>query len=245
MKSLEVLICLAFHLLPGKKLAPSLRLNQSERSIIGWMSTTYRTSIKPSVGHKWREFSSNTLRENNVSLSYPFSVELNMSFDCRGVPQIQVTFEVDADGILQVKAEDKAPKKSESITITADKGRHSAEEIERLVREAEESEDEDKMVRDRAEARNQLESYIYNMRNTINDKDKLADKIDPDDKERIESALKEGLEWLEDNQNAEKADFDEKLKEVDAVCNPVIRQVYERSGGSSASSEDEEFHDEL
>uniref|UniRef100_A0A2N9J8Y3 Uncharacterized protein n=1 Tax=Fagus sylvatica TaxID=28930 RepID=A0A2N9J8Y3_FAGSY len=163
----------------------------------------------------------------------------------RGVPQIEVTFEVDANGILHVRAEDKAAKKSESITITNEKGRLSQEEIDRMVKEAEEFAEEDKKVKERIDARNKLETYIYTMRSTIGDKDKLADKIDSDDKEKIESTLKEALEWLDDNPNAEKEDFDEKLKEVEAVCNPVIKQVYEKSGGSSAETEDEEPNDEL
>ncbi|KAJ7973344.1 Luminal binding heat shock protein 70 [Quillaja saponaria] len=163
----------------------------------------------------------------------------------RGVPQIEVTFEVDANGILHVKAEDKAAKKSESITITNDKGRLSQEEIERMVKEAEELAEEDKKVKERIDARNNLESYIYNMRSTIGDRDKLADKIDLDDKEKIENTLKEALDWLDENQNAEKDDFDEKLKEVEAVCSPVIKQVYEKSGGSSTGSQDEEPNDEL
>ncbi|KAL1350662.1 hypothetical protein HN51_014686 [Arachis hypogaea] len=164
----------------------------------------------------------------------------------RGVPQIEVTFEVDANGILHVKAEDKAGKKSESITITNDKGRLSQEEIERMVKEAEELAEEDKVVRERIDARNKLETYIFNMRSTINDKDKLSDKIDSDDKEKIEGTLKDVLEWLDDNQNAEKQDFEEKLKEVEAVCNPVIKEVYEKSGGSSSSGfDDEESTDEL
>ena len=160
------------------------------------------------------------------------------------MPQIEVTFEVDANGILHVTAEDKGAKNKQSITIINDKGRLSQEEIDRMVKEAEEFAEEDKKVRERVDSRNKLETYIYNMRSTINDK--LADKIDSDDKERIESTLKEALEWLDDNQNAEKDDFDEKMKEVEAVCNPVIKQVYEKNGGSSsADSEDEEPNDEL
>ncbi|KAH9656496.1 Heat shock 70 kDa protein BIP1 [Citrus sinensis] len=167
----------------------------------------------------------------------------------RGVPQIQVTFDVDANGILHVTAEDKAAKNEQSITITNDKGRFSEEEIQRMVKVAEEYAEEDKNARERIDSRNKLESYIYNMRSTINEKDsnKLADKIDSDDKEKIESTLTEALEWLDDNQNAEKDDFDEKLKEVEAVCNPVIKEVYEKSGGSSSPadySEDEEPDDE-
>lgn len=147
-------------------------------------------------------------------------------------------------------AEDKAAKNKQSITITNDKGRFSEEEIQRMVKEAEEYAEKDKNARERIDSRNKLESYIYNMRSTINDNDnnKLADKIDSDDKEKIESTLKEALEWLDDNQNAGKDDFDEKLKEVEAVCNPVIKEFYEKSGGSSSAadySEDEEPDDEL
>ncbi|KAH9608763.1 hypothetical protein KSS87_019455 [Heliosperma pusillum] len=167
----------------------------------------------------------------------------------RGTPQIEVTFEVDANGILNVKAEDKASGKSEKITITNDKGRLSQEEIDRMVSEAEEFADEDKKVKERIDARNSLESYIYNMKNQVNDKDKLAEKLESDEKEKIETAVNEALEWLDDNQSAEKEDYDEKLKEVEAVCNPIITAVYQRSGGPSAGSEDadesEDGHDEL
>ena len=81
----------------------------------------------------------------------------------RGVPQIEVTFEIDANGILQVSAEDKGTGKAEKITITAEKGRLSEEDIERMVREAEEYADEDKKVKERIDARNGLESYLYNV----------------------------------------------------------------------------------
>ncbi|KAH9324465.1 hypothetical protein KI387_004643, partial [Taxus chinensis] len=165
----------------------------------------------------------------------------------RGVPQIEVTFEVDANGILNVKAEDKGTGKSEKITITNDKGRLSQEEIERMVKEAEEFAEEDKKVKERIDARNSLETYVYNMKNTINDKDKLADKIDSEDKEKIESALKEALEWLDENQSSEKEDYEEKLKEVEAVCNPIVTKVYQQSGGPTAGGEDEDddSHEEL
>ena len=163
------------------------------------------------------------------------------------MPQIEVTFEVDANGILNVKAEDKGTGKSEKITITNDKGRLSQEEIERMVQEAEEFADEDKKVRERVDARNSLETYVYNMKNTINDKDKLADKIEKEDREKIDSALKDALDWLDDNQSAEKEDFEEKLKEVEAVCNPIVSKVYQQSGGPSSGSddEDEDLHEEL
>jgi len=167
----------------------------------------------------------------------------------RGVPQIEVTFEVDANGILNVKAEDKGTGKLEKITITNDKGRLSQEEIDRMVQEAEEFADEDKKVKERIDARNSLETYVYNMKNQINDKDKLGDKIDSEDKETIEAAVKEALEWLDDNQSAEKEDFEEKLKEVESVCTPIITKVYQKSGGPGPDSygedDDDDTHEEL
>ncbi|CAM8941939.1 unnamed protein product [Rhodiola kirilowii] len=167
----------------------------------------------------------------------------------RGTPQIEVTFEVDANGILNVQAQDKGTGKAEKITITNERGRLSQEEIERMVKEAEEFAEEDKKVKERIDARNSLETYVYNMKNQVNDKDKLADKLESDEKEKIETAVKEALEWLDDNQSAEKEDYEEKLKEVEAVCNPIITAVYQRSGGapggSAGSSDEDDSHDEL
>ncbi|CAK9205902.1 unnamed protein product [Sphagnum troendelagicum] len=117
-----------------------------------------------------------------------------------------------------------------------------------MVQEAEEFAEEDRKVKERIDARNRLETYVYNMKNQIGDKDKLADKIDSDDKETIDTALKEVLEWSDDNQTAEKEDYDEKLKEVEAICNPIITKVYQKSGGSGAgeeSEDDEDLHVEL
>ncbi|AAB70400.1 Similar to Arabidopsis luminal binding protein (gb/D89342) [Arabidopsis thaliana] len=151
----------------------------------------------------------------------------------RGVPQIEVTFEVDANGILQVKAEDKVAKTSQSITITNDKGRLTEEEIEEMIREAEEFAEEDKIMKEKIDARNKLETYVYNMKSTVADKEKLAKKISDEDKEKMEGVLKEALEWLEENVNAEKEDYDEKLKEVELVCDPVIKSVYEKTEGEN------------
>ena len=113
-----------------------------------------------------------------------------------------------------------------------------------MVQESEEFSEEDKKARDKIEARNHLETYIYNMKNQINDKDKLSDKLESDEKEKIEEAVREALEWLDDNQNVEKEDYDEKLKEVEAVCNPIITDVYQRSGATTAT-EDDDSHEEL
>jgi len=169
----------------------------------------------------------------------------------RGVPQIEVTFEIDANGILNVGAEDKGTGKSEKITITNDKGRLSQEEIERMVEEAEEFAEEDRKIKERVDARNSLETYAYNMKNTISDSDKLADKLEEDDKNTIEEAVKEALDWLDDNQNAEKEEYEEKLKEIEGICNPIVSKVYQQggdddsSGGDNDETDDMEDHDEL
>ncbi|KAI3448597.1 hypothetical protein Pfo_005262 [Paulownia fortunei] len=163
----------------------------------------------------------------------------------RGVPQIEVTFEVDVNGILHVTAEDKAAKKSKSITITNDNGRLSEEEIQRKVIEAEEFAEEDRKIKERIEARNKLETYIFNMKSTINDNDKFADKIEPDDKEKTENALRDVVEWLDNNHDADKDKLDEKMKELEAVCNPVIKKAYKNSGTTSNDYEEEEPFDEL
>ncbi|CAN6908397.1 unnamed protein product [Brassica oleracea] len=157
----------------------------------------------------------------------------------RGVAQIEVTFEVDANGILQVKAEDKVAKTSQTITITNDKGRLTQEEIDEMIREAEEFAEEDRIAKEKIDAKNKLETYVYNMKSSL---EKLAEKISDEDKEKMEEVLKEALEWLEENVNAEKDDYEEKLKEVESVCNPVIKSVYEKTSGES--EEDEEVGDD-
>jgi len=164
----------------------------------------------------------------------------------RGVPQIEVTFEIDANGILNVGAEDKGTGKAEKIVITNDKGRLSQEEIERMVEEAEEFAEEDRKIKERVDARNSLETYAYNMKNTVSDADKLADKLEKDDKSSIEEAIKEVLEWLDDNQDAEKEEYEEKLKEVEGVCNPIVSKVYQQGGDSDdGDDDDDDDHDEL
>ncbi|CDY22648.1 BnaC08g42820D [Brassica napus] len=157
----------------------------------------------------------------------------------RGVAQIEVTFEVDANGILHVKAEDKVAKTSQTITITNDKGRLTQEEIDEMIREAEEFAEEDRIVKEKIDAKNKLETYVYNMKSSL---EKLAEKISEEEKEKMEEVLKEALEWLEENVNAEKDDYEEKLKEVESVCNPVIKSVYEKTSGES--EEDEEVGDD-
>jgi len=165
----------------------------------------------------------------------------------RGVPQIEVSFEIDANGILQVSAADKGTGKTEKITITADKGRLSEEEIERMVKEAEEFADEDKKVQGRITARNGLESYLYNLKNTLNDEEKgISEKIEEAEKTELLSLVDETLDWLEENQESEAEEYSAKQKEVEQVSNPIMRKVYGGKGGapSGGADEDEDFGDD-
>lgn len=144
----------------------------------------------------------------------------------RGVPQINVCFDIDANGILNVSAEDKTAGVKNKITITNDKGRLSKEEIEKMVKDAEKYKAEDEEVKKKVEAKNTLENYAYNMRNTIKD-EKIGGKLSPDDKQKIEKAVEETIQWLEGNQLAEVEEFEDRQKELEGICNPIIAKMYQ------------------
>ena len=149
----------------------------------------------------------------------------------RGVPQIEVTFDIDANGILNVSAADKSTGKQNKITITNDKGRLSKEDIEKMVNDAEKFKAEDEKQKERISAKNALESYCFNMKSTIDD-EKLKDKITEAERKSITSKCDEALSWLDSNQLAEKDEFTDKQKEVEAVCNPIIAKLYQGAGGA-------------
>merc|ERR1712153_128243 len=138
----------------------------------------------------------------------------------RGVPQIEVTFDIDANGILNVSAQDKSTGKSNQITITNEKGRLSQAEIDRMVQEAEKYAAEDESNKSKGEAKNGLENYCYSLRNTLQE-EKLKDKFEDGDKEKIEAAVQEALDWLDRNQMAETDEFDAKQMEAEAIVNPI------------------------
>lgn len=169
----------------------------------------------------------------------------------RGVPQIEVSFELDANGILRVTAGDKGTGKSESITITNDKGRLTPEEIERMIQEAEEFAEEDKAQREKIEARNALENYAVTLKNQVNDDDGLGGKIDDDEKETILDAVKEATSWLEENAaTAEKEDFEEQREKLSGVAYPITSKLYQGGAGGMpdyGDDDDADFsgHDEL
>jgi len=148
----------------------------------------------------------------------------------RGVPQIEVTFDVDANGILNVNAEDKSTGKANKITITNDKGRLSKEDIERMVNEAEKYAEEDEIAKGKIAAKNSFESYIFNVKNTLDD-EKLKDKISGDDRSTIEKKTSELLAWLDANQLGEKEEYEDRQKELEAVVKPIFTKLYGGAGG--------------
>jgi len=148
----------------------------------------------------------------------------------RGVPQIEVTFDIDANGILNVSACDKSTGKQNKITITNDKGRLSKEDIERMVNDAEKFKADDDKQKERISAKNGLESYCFNMKTTLDD-EKVKDKISEDDMKAIVDKCDEAIKWLDANQLAEVEEFNDKQKEVESVCNPIITKLYQGAGG--------------
>ena len=154
----------------------------------------------------------------------------------RGVPQVEVSFDVDANGILSIGAHDKGTGKEESLTITSEKGRLSDEEIEAMVREAEEFAEEDAKEKAKIQARNELEAYLYNLKNSVNDT--LESKLSEDEKETLNTAVNDGLDWLEDHPAAEKDEYDEKQKEVEQVANPILKRAYESGAGGPSNDDD-------
>jgi len=149
----------------------------------------------------------------------------------RGVPQIEVTFDVDANGILNVSACDKSTGKQNKITITNDKGRLSKEEIEKMVNDAEKYKAEDDQQKERISAKNNLESYCFNMKSTLED-EKLKDKISEADRKTINDKCDEAIKWLDINQTADKDEYADKQKEVEGICNPIITKLYQQAGGA-------------
>ena len=149
----------------------------------------------------------------------------------RGVPQIEVTFDVDANAILNVSAADKTTGKSEKITITNDKGRLSKEDIERMVADAEKYKAEDEAAAERIQAKNGLESYTYNLRNSLNEEG-LSSKLEASDKENLKKAIDETIEWLDHSQEGSIDEYKEKQKELEEIANPILQKAYGAAGGA-------------
>merc|ERR1712084_14606 len=170
----------------------------------------------------------------------------------RGQPQIEVTFEIDSNGILNVGAEDKGTGKSEKITITNDKGRLTEEQIEKMIKDAEMFADEDKKVKERVDAKNAFDGYLHSMRSAAEgsgDNKGLSEKLDAEEKEQVLDALKDGQSWLDSNPEADAEEIKEKHKEIEGICAPIVSKYYGAGGGGGggggAEEDEEEAHDEL
>lgn len=145
----------------------------------------------------------------------------------RGVPQIEVSFDIDANGIMNISASDKSTGKSNKITITNDKGRLSKEQIDEMLRKAEEFKEEDNKKRDNVEAKNSLENYLYNLKNTTTKKEDSPKALD-DIKKELDPIIEEGLKWLEENDKATTNEYKDKLKEYEGKVNPLMQKLYQQ-----------------
>jgi len=167
----------------------------------------------------------------------------------RGVPQIEVTFAVDANSILNVQAEEKGTGKKEQIVITAEKGRLSEEEIERMVQEAEENAEADKILKERIDLKNSFEGLLYSTKASLNDEDKgVREKLTEDQVEELENAISENIDWLDENQEADLDELKEKKEEFEQLVQPIMASLYQQGGaGGDDDFDDDDFddHDEL
>ena len=163
----------------------------------------------------------------------------------RGQPQIEVTFEVDVNGILSVSAVEKGSGKSEKIQINNDKGRLTPEEIERMVKEAEEFAEEDKIAKEKIDAKNQLDNYIFNVKSQINDTEKLGKNISEEDKAKVTQTLNDAESWVKSNSEANKEEYEAKQKELEEIINPVIQAASQGmpNAGAQGGQQGQEDYD--
>jgi L1 cell adhesion molecule like protein len=153
----------------------------------------------------------------------------------RGVPQIEVAFDLDSNGILNVSASDKSSGKSNKITITNEKGRLSKADIDRMVKEAEQFKDQDDAFRAIVEARNEFERYVYSVRGTL-DREDLKDKFTEDERTKVTEAVDASIKWLEEGHPDAKADeFEGKQKELEGIVNPIMVRIYGEVGENGPS----------
>uniref|UniRef100_A0A8C0XRD2 Heat shock 70 kDa protein 6 n=1 Tax=Castor canadensis TaxID=51338 RepID=A0A8C0XRD2_CASCN len=156
-----------------------------------------------------------------------------------GVPQIEVTFEIDANGILSVTATDRSTGKANKITITNDKGRLAKEEVEKMVHEAEQYKAEDEAQRDRVAAKNSLEAYVFHVKGSLQE-ERLRDKIPEEDSRKVQDKCQEVLAWLDHNQLAEKEEYEHQKSELEQMCCPIFSRLYRQPdvpGGSSCGAQ--------
>lgn len=151
----------------------------------------------------------------------------------RGVPKIDVTFDMDANGILHVTAKDTASGRSNNIRITNDKGRLSREEIDRMLSEADKYREQDQEQREKVTARNQIESFIFSVKQAVEDS---GDKLTQSDKDTVTKLCEETVTWLDNNALAEKEEYKHKLEEVQKQCAPILTKIHGGGGGGGAGA---------
>jgi heat shock 70kDa protein 1/2/6/8 len=156
----------------------------------------------------------------------------------RGVPQIEVSFDIDANGIMNISAADKSTGKSNKITITNDKGRLSKEDIEDMIKKAEKFKEEDDANKEKIEKRNSLENFLYNLKNNISSQDSDNNPKLAEIKEEIDPIIKDGLDWLEENPSASSEDYDNKQKEIESKTNPLMTKLYQDISPQDISPQD-------
>ena len=159
----------------------------------------------------------------------------------RGVPQIEVTFNVNADGMLEVNARDKGSEREEKIVITNDNNRLTPEDIEKMLKEAEEWAEQDKLVKEKVDAKNDLEQYSYTLKRQLEDKDQLGGKLSEDDKSKISEIVNEKLDWLKENEDASVEEFKSAKKEIEEISQPIIAALYQNSSSQQDGSQNDEL----
>jgi len=164
----------------------------------------------------------------------------------RGVPQLEVTFEIDVNGILRVSAEDKGTGNKEKIEIKNDANRLTPEEVERMIKDAEDFAEEDKKVAERAVAKNELEQYVYSLKNQVADEEKLGGKLDDEEKETINDGIESTIEWLDESgETAEAEEIKEMKEKLENIVKPIIGKMYENEEAGGGDAEEDDEHDEL
>ena len=183
---------------------------------------------QPAVTIKVYEGERSRTRDNNLLGTFDLT---GIPPAPRGVPQIEVTFDVNADGIMNVSAQDKSTGNVKKITIKNDKGRLSQADIDKMVADAEKYKAQDEEVRKKVEAKNALEGYCFGVRNSINGE--LASKIDAADKDEINKIVNDTLAWIESNNDADVATFEAKQKEVEGKLMPIMQKAYQAAAGGA------------
>ncbi|XP_046367445.2 endoplasmic reticulum chaperone BiP-like [Haliotis rufescens] len=163
----------------------------------------------------------------------------------RGEPQIDVTFEIDVNGILTVTAEDIGTGNKNNIVIQNDENRLSPAEMEKMIQDAEEFAEEDKKVKEKTDARNELDTYVYSLRNQINDKNKLGAKLSAGDKSTIEKVVADSIKWMDSHEDASVEEYQKQKTELEEVVKPIMNKLYTASGDGKKEDESSHLHEDL